>query len=234
MEDREMNKLIACAVAAVPAAAFGGITFTFDDPGSGAEFVHLGPTMGNPVGAVSFRNDLPVDLEIRDDAALPTDPALATFSAFFEVDWQVGSIFTGAGDAVQSATLSGTFQWVDAGSGDVILSGAFTEAAIVTFGIAGSIVTSSDIVGGQLAYTVGQPLIDLGIDTLIDPQDAVWTLTDLAAAGAGAPPIVEIDGERFFNTFTANAAFTGTAEIPTPGAMAIAAAAGIAGLRRRR
>jgi len=230
-----MTKLIACAaVAAIPAAAFGGLTFTFDDPGSGAEFIHIGPTQQNPQGEVSFRNDLPVELVVQDDTALPADPPLASFTAFFEADWIVGSIFTEAGDAVQSASLSGSFQWVDANTNEVILAGQFTEAAIVTFGIAGSIVTSSDIVGGQLEYTAGQPLADLGFDTLVDPQDAVWTLTDIALAGAGAPPIVEIEGERFFNTFTANAAFTGTAEIPSPAALALATVAGIAGLRRRR
>lgn len=229
-----MTKLIACAVAAaVPAAAFGGITFTFDDPGSGSEFTHIGPTQQNQVGTVAFRGDLPVDLEIRDDASAPGDAPLATFSAFFDVSWEVGAIFTEAGSAVQSATLGGSFQWRDADTNEVILSGEFTEAAIVSFGIAGSIVTSSDILGGQLEYTVGQPLADAGIPTLVNPQDAVWTLTNIIAAGA-APPIVEIEGQRFFNTFVANAAFTGTAEIPTPGALAIAAVAGVAGLRRRR
>ena len=230
-----MTKLIACAaVAAIPAAAFGGLTFTFDDPGSGAEFIHIGATALNPEGSVSFRNDLAVDLIVQDDAAAPGDPALATFSAFFEADWSVSSIFTEAGNAVQSANLTGTFRWIDADTNEVILSGEFTEAAIVTFGIAGSIVTSSDVVGGQLAYTAGQPLADLGFDTLVDPQDAVWTLTDIAAAGAGGPPIVEIEGERFFSTFTANAAFTGTVEIPSPGALAIAGVAGLAAARRRR
>lgn len=230
-----MNKLIACAAAAaLPAAALGGVTFTFDDPGSGSEFTYLGPTPNNQVGLVGFRNDIPVDLEVRDDAALPTDAPLASFSAFFQVQWTVGAIFTEATDLVQSATLSGTFQWVDAVTNQVILSGEFAEAAIVSFGIAGSVVTSSDIVGGQLAYTAGAPLIDAGVSTLVNPQDAVWTLTNIVSVGAGAPPIVEIEGNRFFNTFVANAAFTGSAEIPTPGAVAIAAVAGVAGLRRRR
>ena len=226
-----MTRLFAgCGAAALTAAASGGVSFTFDDPGSGAEFIHMGPTVGDPFGTISFRSDLPVDLVVTDDAALPGDAPLATFSSFFEVDWVVDAIFTAAGDPVQAAEISGTFVWRDAGTDEVILSGEFVDSAIVAFGSAGSVVTSSAPSGGALEYTAGQPLIDAGVSSLLDPQDAAWTLTDLAFAGAS---VVEVDGERFFNTFTSNAAFTGTSEIPAPGALVLAGLAGLATLRRR-
>ena len=181
-------------------------------------------------GDLDFRGDLPVDLEVvgvGDSAFVGTQ----NFSAFLVTDFHVGAVTTSAGDAVQSATITGSFQWVDANTNEVILSGEFVEAAIISFGIAGSVVANSSVAGGELAYTPGQALIDLGVTQLVDPQDAVWTLTEVAFAG---DEIIDVGGTRFFNTFTANSAFTGTAFIPAPGAVALAGFAGLAAVRRKR
>ena len=220
----------AAAVAGLSSVAAAEITFTFDDPGSGAEFMHMAPNDPAGTGDLDFRGDLPVDLEVvgvGDSAFVGTQ----NFSAFLVTDFQVGAVTTNPGDAVQSATITGSFQWVDANTNEVILSGEFVEAAIISFGIAGSVVANSSVAGGELAYTPGQALIDLGVTQLIDPQDAVWTLTEVSFAG---DEVIDVGGTRFFNTFTANSAFTGTAFIPAPGAVALAGFAGLAAVRRKR
>lgn len=225
-----MTKLFAGVfVAALPAVALGGVTFTFDDPGSGGEFTYVAPDGLQGAGSMSFRSDVPVDLVVQEDSAPVGAAPLAAFSALFEANWVVDSIFTDAVSPIQSATLSGGFAWRDAETDELILSGEFTEAALIVFGSAGSIVASSDAGRGDLAYTVGQRLASVGVTSFGDDQDAVWTLTGVTTAGSDFP-----GGDSFFPSFIANAAFTGTTDIPSPGAMALLAIAGFMGIRRGR
>ena len=133
-------------------------------------------------GDMTFRNDLPVDLELTGNgnaAFLGTQ----NFSAFFVADFEVGEVTSNPALPFVQASIGGSFSWVDANTNEVILSGAFVDAAVITFAISGTVITSSDITGGALAYTAGQPLIDLGVTTLVDPQDAVWTLTNIVFDG---------------------------------------------------
>jgi len=219
------------AAAVSAGAAHASVSITFDDPGSGPEFTHTAPTSGGGTGDLDFRADLPVDLQLVGTGAA-AGLGTVNFSAFLETDFAVGAITSPIGSPFASASLTGSFRWVEEGTGTVILEGAFVDAAVITFGISGSIITNSDITGGSLAYTPGAGLIGLGITTLIDPQDAVWTLTDVNFANGQS--IIDVDNERFFNDFDANAAFTGTAEVPAPGAAALAMLAGAAAIRRRR
>lgn len=219
-----------CVIGAGQAAS-GAISITFDDPTSGSEFFH---TTSNGIGGggdVSFRDDVPVDLQLvgTDDASFL---GVQDFSAFLVTEFEVGALVSDAGAVIAEAAISGSFRWVDAISNEVILSGEFSEAAVIQFGLAGSIITTSEIVGGRLAYTPGQVLVDLGVTELFDPQDGVWSLTDVEFADGES--IIEIGQDRFFNTFEANAAFTGTAFVPAPGAGALVGLGVLLAGRRRR
>ena len=227
-----MHRFTMCAaVALCSGSALASINLTFDDPGTGAEFTHVAPGGPGGTGDMTFRNDLPVDLELTGNG---TSAFLGTqnYSAFFVADFEVGEVTSNPALPFVQASIGGSFSWVDANTNEVILSGTFVDAAVITFGISGTVITSSDITGGALAYTAGQPLIDQGVTTLVDPQDAVWTLTNIVFDGG--QQVVDFGSERFINSFNANVAFTGSVEIPAPGAVVLAGFAGVAAVRRRR
>jgi len=229
-----MTRFAMCAgslIGLAGSSALGAVSITFDDPTSGPEFIHTAPGAPGGVGDLSFRNDVAVDLGLvgTGDAAFL---GVQNVSAVLVTEFEVGAITSAPGAPITQATIGGSFRWLDSVSSEVILEGEFVEAAIISFGLVGSIITTSGISGGELAYTPGQPLIDLGVTQLIDPQDAVWTLTDVDFLNGTS--VLDFGSERFFNSFDANSAFTGTAFVPTPGVGGLALIVGVAGLRRRR
>lgn len=207
------------------------ISITFDDPTSGSEFFHSAPAQPGDPGIVSFRDDFPVDLELvgTNEAAFL---GVLNFTAMLVTNFEVGAITSTVGAPITEASISGSFSWVDVDTNQTILSGEFTEAAIIQFGLAGSIITTSEIVGGQLAYTPGQSLIDLGVNELFDPQDGVWSLTDVEFDNDQS--IIELGSDRYFNTFEANTSFTGTVFVPAPGTALLAGCMCLISHRRRR
>ncbi len=71
----------------------------------------------------------------------------------------------------------------------------------------------------NFVYTAGPALIAItGPIAFVDPSEGVFTLTSVVAEGGGS--FINPDGS--FNTFDANASFTGnTQAVPTPGSIAI-------------
>lgn len=225
-----MNKLIACtAAAALPVSAIGGVSFTFDDPGSGAEFSYTAPQAPG-TGELLFRQDVPVQLELAGESEAAQLGSLS-FDAYFDASFEVGAIISNPGDLVTTAQLSGEFAWRDVQTDEVIVSGEFADAVLVAFAGAGAIIAGSGEAQGSLSYTPGEVLLAEGITSLINPEDAVWTLTNLTFESGQQE--VDVAGERYLNSFEANAGYTGTAYIPAPGTLALFSVGLLVAWRRR-
>lgn len=216
---------LACAALA-PAAMAGDITFTFDDPVGGNEF------MSDGLDPANLTYDTMANVELEVDTTSDPMGAVTLFDASLSLDLVVGMPASLGG--LTAAPITGTFAFTDTLSGDLIFSAELMNAQIVELGAAGSVISAVDNQGIGLAFTAGPALNDLGVFDMI-ALDAVFTLTDVQTMQSGAifgpGPVV--------NPFNANSAFTATANaelVPTPGAAALAGIGlmGIGARRRRR
>lgn len=215
--------IVAAALGACAVSADAAVFFTFDDPGPTREVQYSADTNTlTYAGAPTF-----VDLVV--DATDEGAASAVTYEAVLEMQITVGNATPVMDiDGGFTAPVSGFFQFSMPGSPDFLLRGDFSGGGLVTLGGAGAVITTSNT---GLTYTADGDLLtflsDAGIPDLIAPFDASFTLTDVS------PSINVDDGE--FEDFTANAAFTGTANIPAPTTLlcAVAGAAAL-GTRRRR
>lgn len=206
----------------------GGVTFGFEDPGSGIEFVHIGGSLGSPEGEVSFRSDIPVLFEVSRAGSSSGRHTLAQFDAFFDVEWSVGSLFTEPGALARSAIVRGTFSLRDVASGEMVLGGSFDAGVMTIDGEVGWVDVSSFDGGGGLVYEFGEVLTAAGVPdgALVEPWEARWEFSGFLAAGGDEPTTVEIDGERYFSTFVSQGAFAGATAIPGVGGLFVGFAFG--------
>lgn len=206
-------------------AASATVTLTFDDPGSGPEF-----TFDSATDTLTFNRAVEFEVDGTEEGITP-----ATFDALFTFTGEVGPatvVATPFGD-IAVAAVAGDFAWTEIGSGDLILSGTFTEGLLINSPF-GFNLTADDESG--LIYTIGEALEDEGYSgiSFIPPIDANWTLTNAQFAGPGSGATSEGPDSDEFRSFNANSAFSGTANIPTPGSMALLACGGLVLATRTR
>ncbi|MEM1165446.1 MAG: hypothetical protein AAGI30_04060 [Planctomycetota bacterium] len=230
-------RLVYTAALVGASPAFAGATFTFDDPGPGAEFQY---TPDGNSGALEYVGS-DVELVIEDDDGLMDGFTFPTFSetADFFFSGVVTNVqviplpFMAPFNQIIIGEISADFEWRLPGDGEVILSGTFTTGN-VTLTPSGFNISANDT--SQLSYFIGPALEDAGLGGIefAPIADANWTLTgalfgDGGSNGQGPPPPPN------FNPFSANSAFSGTATvIPGPGLATMGGLIGVATLSRRR
>lgn len=215
---------LACACGTTASAA---IFFTFEDPSTVRE-VSYTVAPGGGSAMINYSSDAPVELKI--DGTQEGIPVVLEYSAILTMNINVGAS-SPLGGIVGGfeAPISGEFFFtLDDGGAQEILRGTFDSGGLITLGAAGALITT-DATG--LVYTPSGPLLDeimdAGFSSFFAPHDAVFTLTDIT-------PMLIVGQNGFFQNFTANAAYTGTTNVPTPGALALGALAMISMTRRRR
>ena len=207
--------------------AQGSIAFSFADPGPGHQFTNQANGGGQGIGLLSYNSNQAISLII--DGA--TESAVTMNNARLEVNnMMLGAAQTNNG--VTTAPVSGSFTFFDFTGGvrTNILTAQVPTGSFVRIGNTNALLFSSST---GLVYTPGPALTALleSGTTLGNPQEAVFTLTDVTVAGGA--PLIGANG--VFNSFTANSSYSGnTGTVPTPGSVAILMLAGGALSRRRR
>lgn len=218
----------AMAAFALAGAAQADLAFSFADPGLGIRPVTNVANGGGPgVGLISYNMAVPISF-IVDGSSEPA-PFQNTFAgAHLELNLLISPAVTIGG--VTTANVSGYFIVTDSGGG-MILRGDAQGGSFVRIGGTNSILFSDQT---GFAYTFGASLLSLLAPgrTAANPQEAVFTLTNILTAG-GAPLFDPIS--KIFNDFSANSSFTGnTATVPSPGSLALMGLGGLIAARRRR
>ncbi len=219
------------AAAGLTASAHADLAFSFADPTPGRQ---LTANAGDGLALLSY--DPAARLAFLVDGSTEPSAFEAVFgNARLHMKMGMGSATTAGG--VTTASVFGTFVVVDADAepgDDMILSGHAQEGAFVRIGGTSSILFSSET---GFAYTAGPRLAALLASDrhITDPMEAVFTVTGIVVGGG--LPLVGPGGA--FNSFTANASFSGnsaveTRQVPTPGAAILAGAGTLLVARRRR
>ena len=219
------------ALAGTTAVAQAGLTFSFADPAPGPQVSFS----GGVGGLLTFDEDVTISFNV-DGTSEPNSFVTLFPSARLELALTVGAATPlNATDFV--ASVSGTFRIYSAGNPDpaqnTILSAVVADGAFLRVGSSSSVNSDSLVFG--LSFVAGPLLQDLLLPgRTIAPQfDAVFTLTDVLNATGGSG--IAGPGGGPISAFTANASFSGTANVvPTPGAAALVVLGGLAASRRRR
>ncbi|MGD9692269.1 MAG: hypothetical protein AB7G17_12605 [Phycisphaerales bacterium] len=219
-----------CAALAASAGLLAGgasnasVFFTFQDPGTPREVTYTQGSGGNP-GTITYTSGNAVFLEVD---GTQEGIGVQTYATTLAMNLTVGT--ASAAGAFLQAPVSGTFVFTDMGSGMTLLSGSITTGAVLTFLSTGSIVATSS--NGSLVMTAGAamlPQLNLnGFGAIVPQFDASFSLSSLSPL----PLVLTPDG--YIPSFTANAAFVGNAEVPTPGSAALAGIAAMFLAPRRR
>jgi hypothetical protein len=217
--------LAAIAAGCVVGAAHAGISMSFADPVPGRQWHNQADGAGPGIGLMTYDTTAPITFLF--DGTEESLGSHAFVNARMELSMSIGPAVTIGG--VTTAPVEGYFRIFDvSGMTPVdILQGIASAGTFVRISNTNSILFSDP----NFHYIVGPALSALvGPVTLIDPSEAVFTLTSVVAAGGGH--FINPDGT--FRTFDANASFSGNAEVPAPGAIALAAIGGLLIARRRR
>ena len=226
--------LPALATLALAAAANAGLAFSFSDPVPGKQLTNVqGNQFGAGTGLMTY--DQFATLSLFVDGSGEASPFTHMFSnARMEMSMAVYTGSTTAG--VFSAAVQGFFRIFDATSGLDIVRGDATAGAFLRVSGTSSLLLSSD---SGFTYTFGAELNSLlsstgnGGQGPVDPQEAVFTITD-ATTSTGSTSIIGSGG--VVKSFSANASYSGnvaTAAVPAPGAFALIGLAGLVARRRR-
>lgn len=219
---------------ALAAAANAGLAFSFSDPVPGRQLTNVQANQyGLGTGHMSY--DQFATLSLFVDGSSESSPFTQMFSnARMEMSM---AIYTGStAGGVFSAAVSGFFRIFDATSGEDIVRGDASAGAFLRVAGTSSLLLSSD---SGFTYTFGAALQNLLASSgnagqgPIDPQEAVFTITD-AITSSGSTSIIGPGG--VVRSFTANASYSGnvdTAAVPAPGAAALIGLAGLISRRRR-
>lgn len=228
---RSMSLMAAAVPALLSATASAGLAFSFADPVPGKQFSNL---QANQAGAGSgvMSYDQFAQIAFLVDGSTESNP-FSNVWANARMEMAM-TIYTGStAGGIFSAPVSGYFRVFDATTGADIVRGDATSGAFLRVSGTSSVMLSSD---SGFSYTFGAALNNLlsstgnGGNLPLDPQEAVFTLTDATAVGGGSL----IGAGGVVKSFSANASFSGNvATTPAPGAMALLGLAGFAGRRRR-
>ncbi|NBP51569.1 MAG: hypothetical protein EBU70_10430 [Actinobacteria bacterium] len=222
------------AALALSASAEAGLTFSFSDPVPGKQLSHVqGNQYGAGTGHMSY--DQFATLSLFVDGSGEASPFTHMFTnARMEMSM---AVYTGSSaGGVFSAAVAGFFRIFDANTGLDIVRGDATSGAFLRVSGTSSLMLSSD---SGFSYTFGSALQSLlassgnGGQGPVDPQEAVFTITD-AATSTGSTSIIGAGG--VVKSFTANASYSGnvdTMAVPAPGAAALVGLAGVVARRRR-
>ncbi|CAN5836545.1 hypothetical protein BH11PLA1_BH11PLA1_18570 [soil metagenome] len=220
------------AAAGLVAAANADLAFSFADPTGGRQLTNTQANQAGPgTGVMSYDQTAVLGLFI--DGSTEPNPFNFLFAnARMEMSM---TVFTGTTTfGLFNAPVLGFFRIYDATTGDTIIRGDATGGAFIRFGGTSSILLSSDT---GFMYTFGTALNNLLTATgntnrfPIDPQEAVFTITD-AVTATGAPIVNTVSG--VVNSFAANTSYSGNTTVPTPGAMALLGVGSLMAGRRRR
>lgn len=210
--------LAGAAGAALAAGANATVYFTFDDPSTAREMTYTAGGGGSD-GHVTYSGATTVDLVVDGSEH---GWGIVEYAATLTMDIDVGTAI-GAG-TVWTALTAGTFTFSFGGFD--ILSGVFDGGVLGTFGTSGAMLGSST--NGTLVMSVGGDVLTQFEGTQILPVfDAGFSLANITPA-----PAVNVDG--YLRSFTANVAFVGNAEVPTPGAGLLLSAATLIVMPRRK
>ncbi len=222
---RTANMMGALAGLAIAAGAHAAVTFTFFDPATGPEISHSSGDSEQP-GVVSWIGQT-VTLTIDGTAH---GLGIVQFTANVTMELTVGAVLSEEGGIFIAPILDGFFSFDVDGSKELILTGTVgeTAGAVLALGTTGNIIAQGDGSPGGLIWTAGEALdLFLGGQSLLPIFNANFTLTNFS-------PAVSLNEDGFLTSFTANSAFTGDAEIPSPGALALFSLAGLIAARRSR
>lgn len=228
------------AVACAAQASNAAITFTFDDPAGALETSILFETDlsgDEPVttGTISYLETAVVELEV-DGTGFGLGMQMFDASLTIDLTVQDVEVTNGGGLTVALGGIGGTFEFRDVGTDELILSAIVQQdagALALIFPSSGGFFGSSSQEPGDptTAFLAGpelEPFLNgFGLAPLFD---FAFTLTNLQE-------VPDPDGENdpLRQQFRANTAFTATANIPSPGSLALAAAGlGVVIPRRRR
>ncbi len=229
-----MTRNIALALTtalALAAGANASVTFQFADPSGGNQVTHVANGAGAGLGLLTYDTSANIDFFV--DGSGEGLPSPSFLGAHLEINFVLGTgTVLGSGDIIIPVTGTFTIYQGTGMSRVDILTGTTLPSGAGAFFQIGSTqaILFSDPEG--FAYTAGPALTpSLGGNTLLDPQEAVFTITDLTLA-QGLTSILGPNG--VVNSFTANTSFSGNAAIPTPGALALVGLGGLVAVRRRR
>jgi hypothetical protein len=217
------------AAAGLCAATAGAATFSFASDDN-----HDGPTWLFDADQLWTYGDVGVDLLVDVDEDGPGEAVVfedAVFEADITLDYQ-STADLGGGLYLHIFTASGTASWNDLAGGALLDLEFFSGVMTAVSDSADAISSTATLAGedfdmGAAVYTPGQPLIDLGLTQLVDPQDFAFTLTDIND-GAGAP----LDN-GLLGPGDAEGSYSGSANIPAPGSLALLGLSALTFTRRR-
>ena len=216
--------LAALALAGLAGSAMGGLTFSFADPAGNGQLVNTG-------GVLSYDSSAVLSFNI-DGSTEPSPFSVSFVNAGLELNLTLSNASSFAG--VTTAQISGSFRFFNrdinggVGPAATILEAVAPSGAFVSIGAAGTVNTDFDFFG--LVLSAGAQLQGLLAPGrfIAPPFDSVFTVTDIAPL-----PLSVVNGT--ISNFSANASFSGTANVvPTPGSVALLALGGLAMGRRRR
>lgn len=208
--------------------AHGAIAFSFADPGGGHQLSNTANGGGAGIGLLHY--DTTQNITFNIDGVSEGIGSTTFANARLEMNnLTLGAALTQNG--VTTAPVAGSFTFYDFAGGvrTDIVTAVVPAGSYVRIGNTNALLFSSS---QGLVYTPGprlQTILGLGVN-LVNPQEAVFTLTDITVAGGA--PLTGAGG--VFNSFDANASYSGNAGVaPAPGSVALLVLAGVVTRRRR-
>jgi hypothetical protein len=236
--------LVALALAgAATGVANGSVYLTFADPPGGREVSYVAPNAGGDAfGILNAFAVVNLSIDLSEVTGNIGD-VLMFNGADFNHTVNVGALTVASSLIMEAPLTNGSFSFYDT-HGDLILSASYDSGATFIFEASGATTTSNP--DANLTFTVGPALLAAMPAVLVDSNmtellalDASFTLTAFLFEGNKKVVAMDNNGdgepEKYFNTFQANSAFTGTALlVPAPGAIALAGLGVLTAARRRR
>lgn len=222
---RRASVLVAIASLGLAAAAQGTINMSFADPIPGRQLHNTANGGGPGIGQLSY--DQTAVLQFLFDGSGDGLPNHVFSNARMELNMTIGAATTFGG--ITTAPVSGFFTISDASSETptTIITGTASSGAFVRIDNTNAMLFSDP----NLTYTAGPALEAItGPLGLIPPAEAVFTLTSVLTADGS----FFINPNGTFQSFDANASFSGNVNIPAPGALALIGLGVLCAVRRHR
>ncbi len=224
-----LRGLMCASLLALCPLAHGSLAFSFASPGPGHQLTNVANGGGVGIGLLGYNTNQAISLIVDG-----TSEAIGT-TTFTNARLEMTNLHLGAAQTINGITtapVSGSFAFYDfTGNTRVnILLATVPNGSFVRIGGTSAILFSS---AQGLVYTAG-PRLQTILGTagpMVNPQEAVFTLTDVLVAGGA--PLTGANG--VFNSFNANASYSGNSALaPAPGSVALLSLAGLIFTKRRR